>query len=85
MAVTPSGMSDLRTMGPARDDGREPLLEPMVERALAAPVFAVVFAVASIFLKNPDFLALGAERPPRIPADSIGLTFQSATGVGAPD
>jgi hypothetical protein len=51
--------------------------------ALAAPVFAVVFAVSIIFLKKPLFLALGAERPPSTPAVSNGLVVQSATGVGA--
>jgi hypothetical protein len=51
--------------------------------ALAAPVFAVVFAVSIIFLKKPLFLALGAESPPSTPAVSNGLVVQSATGVGA--
>lgn len=82
--MTPSGIMDFLVMGPAREEGLDPLLDPMVERALAAPVFAVVFAVAIIFLKKPDFLAFGADNPPRIPADSRGFVFQSATGVGAP-
>jgi len=56
--------------------------EPMVDLAFAAPVFAVVFAVAIIFLKKPLFLAFGADSPPRIPALSIGLVVQSAVGVG---
>ena len=59
------------------------LPDAIVLLALAAPVFAVVFAVSIIFLKNPLFLALGAERPPSTPAVSNGLVVQSATGVGA--
>lgn len=59
------------------------LPDAMLLLALAAPVFAVVFAVSIIFLKKPLFLALGAESPPSTPAVSKGLVVQSATGVGA--
>ena len=58
-------------------------VEPIVLLAFAAPVFAVVLAVAIIFLKKPLFLAFGADRPPRTPAVSKGLVFQSAVGVRA--
>lgn len=54
---------------------------PIVERAVAAPVFAVVFAEAIIFLKKLLFLAFGALKPPNTPASSIGSLFQSAVGV----
>lgn len=77
--VTPSGM--IPFLGePALLGG---LPDAIVLLALAAPVFAVVFAVSIIFLKKPLFLALGAERPPSTPAVSNGLVVQSATGVGA--
>lgn len=56
--------------------------ELIVDLKSAAPDFAVVFAVAIIFLKKPLFLAFGADSPPRIPALSIGLVVQSAVGVG---
>jgi integral membrane sensor domain MASE1 len=54
----------------------------MVERALAAPVFAVVLADSIIFLKKPLLFALGVPNPPRTPALSIGSLVQSALGVG---
>jgi hypothetical protein len=55
---------------------------PIVERALAAPVFAVVLAVSIIFLKKPLLLAFGVPKPPRTPALSMGSLVQSALGVG---
>lgn len=47
------------------------LVLAMVDRAVAAPVLAVVFADSIIFLKNPLFLAFGASRPPRRPAGPV--------------
>ena len=78
----PSVIALTLVSGPARLAGRLLVEEPIVLLALAAPVFAVVLAVAIIFLKNPLFLALGADSPPRMPAVSMGLVVQSATGVG---
>lgn len=68
---------------PARLLGRLALALPIVDRALAAPVLAVVLAVAIIRLKKPLRFACGELRPPRIPASSIGSFVQSATGVRA--
>lgn len=65
--------------GPLLLPGR--LVLPMVERALAAPVFAVVLADSIIFLKNPLLFAFGVPKPPRTPALSIGSVVQSALGV----
>lgn len=59
------------------------LVLPMVERALAAPVLAVVLADSIIFLKKPLLFAFGVPKPPRTPALSIGSVVQSALGVGA--
>jgi hypothetical protein len=64
---------------PDRLPGR--LVLASVDLALAAPVFAVVLADSIIFLKKPLFLALGAERPPKMPPDSAGSVDQSATGA----
>lgn len=66
--------------GPTLLPGR--LLLPIVDRALAAPVFAVVLALSIIFLKNPLLFAFGVPNPPKTPALSIGSVVQSALGVG---
>ena len=55
---------------------------PMVERAFAVPVLAVVFAASTIRLKKPLLPCFeGDVRPPKTPADSIGSFAQSAVGV----
>ena len=79
----PSGIALTLVNGPARLVGRLLADDPIVLLAFAAPVFAVVFAVAIIFLKKPLFFALGAESPPNTPAFSRGFVVQSATAVGA--
>jgi len=81
MAVGPLLPKRLFVGLPARLAGRLLAALPIVDLAFAAPVLAVVFAVSIIFLKKPDFFALGAFRPPSTPADSMGSLFQSATGV----
>jgi hypothetical protein len=76
----PPNMLLVGLLFPALLPGR--LVLPMVERALAAPVFAVVLADSIIFLKKPLLFALGVPRPPSTPALSIGSVVQSALGVG---
>lgn len=80
VGVLPPNMLLVGLCDPARLPGL--LLLPMVERALAAPVFAVVLADSIIFLKKPLLFAFGVPSPPRTPALSIGSVVQSALGVG---
>lgn len=61
--------------------GRLTVALPIVERAFAAPVLAVVFAVAIIRLKKPLLLAAWGElSPPSTPASSIESLAQSGSG-----
>jgi len=81
MAEGPLPLSKLFVGLPALLPGRLLVALPIVDLAFAAPVRAVVLAVSIIFLKKPDFLALGAFKPPSTPADSMGSLVQSAVGV----
>ena len=78
MAVIPFSLNTLLVglLAPALLLG----LLPMVDRALAAPVRAVDFAVSIIFLKKLLFFAFGAPSPPNTPAISIGSMDQSPSG-----
>jgi hypothetical protein len=80
VGVLPPNMLFVGLGGPILLPGR--LLLPIVDRALAAPVFAVVLALSIIFLKNPLLFAFGVPSPPKTPALSIGSVVQSALGVG---
>jgi len=55
----------------------------MVDRALAAPVRAVVFALSIIFLKKLLFFAFGAPSPPNTPTDSAWSEDHVVAGVTA--